>query len=117
LDSAAKKAGVTVLARLGRTPGLSNPFALKGARQFDLVDRVNVAWGSSASDSDGYALILHTLHVFTGRVPSFQKGKLVGLPAGTGKEAILFPPPGGRVNCYHLGHPELGSTLRRLQPC
>jgi saccharopine dehydrogenase-like NADP-dependent oxidoreductase len=106
LDGAAREAGVTVLTGLGWTPGLSNLLARKAAAQFDLVDEINVAWGSSASDSEGYAVILHTLHIFTGRVPSFQKGRLVDVPAGSGKEAILFPPPVGRVNCYHVGHPE-----------
>lgn len=106
LDSEAKAAGVTVLTGLGWTPGLSNVLACKGTQQFDLVDEVNIAWDSSASDSDGYAVILHTLHIFSGLVPSFQKGRLVDIPAGTGKEVVLFPPPVGRVNVYHLGHPE-----------
>jgi saccharopine dehydrogenase-like NADP-dependent oxidoreductase len=106
LDAEAKAAGVTVLTGLGWTPGLSNVLARKGAEQFDLVDEINVSWGSSASDSDGYAVILHTLHIFTGQVPSFQKGRMVPVPAGTGREVVLFPPPVGRVNCYHVGHPE-----------
>lgn len=106
LDDAAKAAGVTVLSGLGWTPGLSNLLARKGAEQFDLVDEINVAWGSSASDSEGYAVILHTLHIFTGRVPSYRKGRRVDVLAGSDKEVVLFPPPVGRVNCYHLGHPE-----------
>jgi lysine 6-dehydrogenase len=106
LDDAAKAAGVTVLTGLGWTPGLSNVLARKGTEQFDLVDEINVSWGSSASDSEGYAVILHTLHIFTGLVPSFQKGRLVDVPAGSGRETVLFPPPVGRVTCYHLGHPE-----------
>jgi lysine 6-dehydrogenase len=106
LDDAAKAAGVTVLTGLGWTPGLSNVLARKAASQFDTVDEINVAWASSASDSEGYAVILHTLHIFTGLVPSFQKGRLVKVRAGSGKEVVLFPPPVGRVNCYHLGHPE-----------
>jgi lysine 6-dehydrogenase len=114
LDQAARGAGVTVLTGLGWTPGLSNILARKGAEQFDIVDEINVAWGSSASDSEGYAVILHTLHIFTGRVPSFQKGRLVDVPAGSGKEVVLFPPPVGRVNCYHLGHPEPVTLPRSL---
>ena len=115
LDGLAREAGVTVLTGLGWTPGLSNVLARKGAELFDQVDEVNVAWGSSASDSEGYAVILHTLHIFTGRVPSFQKGRLVSLAAGSDKEVVLFPPPVGRVNCYHLGHPE-PVTLPRFLP-
>lgn len=115
LDEAAKATGVTVLTGLGWTPGLSNLLARKGAEQLDLVDEVNVSWGSSASDSDGYAVILHTLHIFTGLVPSFQKGRLVSMRAGSGREVVLFLPPVGRVNCYHLGHPE-PVTLPRSMP-
>ena len=115
LDGEARAAGVTVLTGLGWTPGLSNMLARKGAEQFDLVDEINVAWGSSASDSEGYAVILHTLHIFSGLVPSFQKGRLFNIPAGSGKEGILFPPPVGRVNCYHVGHPE-PVTLPRFLP-
>lgn len=115
LDGAAKVAGVTVLTGLGWTPGLSNVLARKGAALFNQVDEINIAWGSSASDSEGYAVILHTMHIFTGRVPSFHKGHWVDVPAGTDKEVILFPPPVGRVNCYHLGHPE-PVTLPRFLP-
>lgn len=115
LNEAAKAMGVTVLTGLGWTPGLSNLLARRGAERLDLVDEVNVSWGSSASDSEGYAVILHTLHIFTGLVPSFQKGRMVDVRAGTGKEVVLFPPPVGRVNCYHLGHPE-PVTLPRSMP-
>jgi lysine 6-dehydrogenase len=115
LDDAARAAGVTVLTGLGWTPGLSNLLARKGAAQLDLIDEINVGWGSSASDSEGYAVILHTLHIFTGRVPSFQKGRLIDVPAGSDREVVLFPPPVGRVNCYHLGHPE-PVTLPRFLP-
>jgi lysine 6-dehydrogenase len=106
LDETARAAGVTVLTGLGWTPGLSNVLARRGAEQFDQVDEINVAWGSSASDSEGYAVILHTLHIFTGQVPTFNKGHLQNISAGSDKEAILFPRPVGLVNCYHLGHPE-----------
>ena len=115
LDDLARAAGVTVVTGLGWTPGVSNLLAAKGARQFDLVDEINVSWGSSASDSEGYAVILHTLHIFTGLVPSFRKGRWVSVPAGSDKETILFPPPAGEINCYHLGHPE-PVTLPRFLP-
>jgi lysine 6-dehydrogenase len=115
LDQEAKAAGVTVLTGLGWTPGLSNMLARKAAEQFDLVNEINVAWGSSASDSEGYAVILHTLHIFSGLVPSYQKGRLLSVPAGSGKEQILFPPPAGTITCYHLGHPE-PVTLPRFLP-
>lgn len=106
LDEAARQQEVTVLTGVGWTPGISNVVARQAADQLDSVEEINVAWGSSASDSEGFAVILHTLHIFTGRVPSFQNGKLVEVPAGSGKERVLFPEPVGEVNVFHLGHPE-----------
>jgi saccharopine dehydrogenase-like NADP-dependent oxidoreductase len=113
LNDLARTAGVTVLTGLGWTPGLSNLLARKAADQLDQVEEINVAWASSASDSEGFAVILHTMHIFTGQVPSRLYGWSVDVAAGTGKEAILFPPPVGVVNCYHVGHPE-PVTLPRL---
>jgi lysine 6-dehydrogenase len=98
--------GVTVLTGLGWTPGMSNVLARKAADQMDEVEEINVSWGSSASDSEGYAVILHTLHIFSGLVPSYQDGELLRVPAGTGKQRVRFPEPLGEVNVFHLGHPE-----------
>jgi len=106
LDEAARERDVSVLTGLGWTPGISNVLARKAADQLDEVEEINVAWGSSASDSEGFAVILHTLHIFSGTVPSFQDGELLQVPAGSGKERVLFPQPLGECNVFHLGHPE-----------
>jgi saccharopine dehydrogenase-like NADP-dependent oxidoreductase len=106
---------VTVLTGLGWTPGLSNLLARKAADQLDNITAIKIAWGSSASDSEGYAIILHTMHIFSGLVPSRLYGWSVDVPAGSGKEAILFPAPVGVVNCYHVGHPE-PVTIPRFYP-
>jgi saccharopine dehydrogenase-like NADP-dependent oxidoreductase len=115
LDDAARVAGVTVLSGMGWTPGLSNVLARKAAERFDLLDEVNVAWGGSAVGPEGYAVILQVLDSLSGLVPSYQNGRHVHLKAGTGREAVLFPPPVGRLNCYHLRHPE-PLTLPRFLP-
>ena len=106
LDEKAKAAGVTVLTGLGWTPGISNVLARKAMDNLDTAEEINVAWGSSASDSNGFAVILHTLHIFTGTVPNFRDGQLVQVPAGSGKERVRFPHPLGECNVFHLGHPE-----------
>lgn len=106
LDDKAKEQDVTVLTGLGWTPGISNVLARKAVDELDTAEEINVAWGSSASDSEGFAVILHTLHIFTGTVPSFQNGALVRVPAGSGKERVRFPQPLGECNVFHLGHPE-----------
>jgi saccharopine dehydrogenase-like NADP-dependent oxidoreductase len=106
LDDEASKRGVTVLTGMGWTPGLSNILARLGADRLDEVEEVAVAWAGSASDSEGYAVILHTIHIFTGFVPSFQNGRQKLVQAGSGKEKAHFPAPVGDVFVYHLGHPE-----------
>jgi lysine 6-dehydrogenase len=115
LDQAARDAGVTVLTGLGWTPGLSNLLARKGIEALDEAEAVHIAWGSSASDSEGYAVILHTMHAFTGMVPSRQYGWSIHVPAGSDKEAIRYPEPLGTIFCYHVGHPE-PVTLPRTYP-
>ncbi len=115
MDPLAKEKGVTVITGLGWTPGLSNVLARRAADQLDEVDEIHVAWAGSASDSEGYAVILHTIHIFTGMVPSFQNGELVSVPAGSGRELVRFPDPVGDIYVYHLGHPE-PVTLPRFLP-
>lgn len=115
LNDKAKAAGVTVLTGLGWTPGMSNILAKRAASELDQVLEINIAWGGSASDSDGFAVILHTLHIFTGYVPSFSDGKHIQVAAGSGKERVRFPQPVGEVNVFHLGHPE-PVTLPRAFP-
>lgn len=106
LDERAKKKGVTILTGLGWTPGISNVLARMGADRLDDVEEIAVAWGGSASDSEGYAVILHTIHIFTGFVPSFQHGRKKMVQAGGDREKVVFPEPVGEMYVYNLGHPE-----------
>lgn len=118
LDDAAKQRDVTVLTGLGWTPGISNVLARKAAEQLASLNAIEVAWGSSASDSEGFAVILHTLHIFCGMVPSWQQGRLMDVPAGSGKQRVRFPEPLGDCNVFHVGHPEpvtLPLTYRDVQ--
>lgn len=115
LDDLAKAKGLTVLTGLGWTPGLSNVLARKAADELDHVEEIHIAWGGSASDSEGYAVILHTMHIFTGTVPTFRDGELVRVPAGSGRELVRFPDPVGDIYVYHVGHPE-PVTIPRFIP-
>jgi lysine 6-dehydrogenase len=106
LDADAKRAGVPIVTGLGWTPGLSNVLARCGADRLEEVEAIEVAWASSASDSDGFAVILHTIHIFTGKVPSYRDGRRVEVEAGSGRQRVRFPAPVGEVEVFHLGHPE-----------
>ncbi|MBS4021783.1 MAG: saccharopine dehydrogenase NADP-binding domain-containing protein [Dethiobacter sp.] len=106
LDSEAKEKGVAIISGIGWTPGISNLLAVRGAEQLDTVSAIKIYWAGSSADSAGMAVILHTLHIFTGYVPTYKECKTMMVRAGTEKERIRFPAPLNDVNTYHLGHPE-----------
>jgi saccharopine dehydrogenase-like NADP-dependent oxidoreductase len=106
LDAAAKEKNVTVLTGCGLSPGLSNVLARKAADQLERVDAIHVAWAASASDSKGYAVILHVLHMVTGEVPTYRDGRTALVTAGSEGERLEFPRPLGEVHVSHVGHPE-----------
>lgn len=106
LDERAKELGLSILTGMGWTPGISNILARKGADMLDEVEEINIYWAGSASDATGLAVVLHTIHIFTGEVDSFMGGKKVKIRAGSGKEKVKFLEPIGVVDMYHLGHPE-----------
>jgi saccharopine dehydrogenase-like NADP-dependent oxidoreductase len=115
LDQAARDKGRRILTGLGWTPGLSNLLARKGYGELEEVESIRVYWAGSAGDSEGFAVILHTIHIFTGMVASFQEGRLVEVKAGSEKEVIEFPAPLGRIQTFHLGHPEPVTIPRYLE--
>ncbi|HPU00720.1 MAG: saccharopine dehydrogenase [Firmicutes bacterium] len=115
LDEAAKEKGLKILTGLGWTPGLTNIFARKGYGELDEVEKINVYWAGSAGDSEGLAVILHTIHIFTGHVASYQNGEFMLVKAGSGKEWVDFPAPLGKVATFHLGHPEPVTLPRYLK--
>lgn len=115
LDNEARLKGRRILTGLGWTPGLSNVLAKKGADQLEKADEINVYWAGASADSSGFAVVLHTMHIFTGLVPSFDGDQPVVVRAGTGREVVKFPEPLGNVATFHLGHPE-PLTLSRYIP-
>lgn len=115
-DDAARRAGVTVLTGLGWTPGLTNLLAMRNAALLDSVTDVRIAWAGAAAEADnGDAVIMHTMHIFDGHVPTFAGGRLQQVRAGSGVEYVRFPEPLGTVKVCHVGHPE-PVTLPRWLP-
>ncbi|HPZ40960.1 MAG TPA: saccharopine dehydrogenase NADP-binding domain-containing protein [Bacillota bacterium] len=115
LDREALEKGRRILTGLGWTPGITNIFARKGYDELKDVEKINVYWAGSAGDSEGLAVILHTVHIFTGKVVSFQNGEFVEVKAGSGKEVVDFPAPLGKITTFHLGHPEPVTLPRYLK--
>lgn len=115
LDAAARAAGRRVITGLGWTPGMSNVLTRKGVSLLEQAEAADIAWVGAASDSRGYAVVLHTIHIFTGLVPSVAGSRPIQVRAGTGKARLEFPPPLGRCEVFHVGHPE-PVTIPRFIP-
>jgi saccharopine dehydrogenase-like NADP-dependent oxidoreductase len=114
LDEAAKQAGVTIITGLGNCPGLTNLLAKKGVQSLESAKRVNISWFGGADDAGGYANYRHAIHIFCGKVPSFQGGREVAAKAGSGREIVEFPAPCGRLPVYHTGHAEPVTIPRNM---
>ena len=114
LDEAAKRAGVTVITGLGNCPGLTNLLAKKGAQSMDRPRRIHIAWFGGADDAGGYANYRHAVHIFCGKVPSFEHGQEVLVRSGTGRETVEFPSPCGRLPVYYTGHAEPVTIPRNI---
>jgi saccharopine dehydrogenase-like NADP-dependent oxidoreductase len=115
LDPVAREKGVKILTGLGWTPGLSNILARQGYEELDQADSIRIYWAGSAGDSEGLAVILHLIHIFTGKVTTFQNGVHMEIKAGSDMESVEFPAPLGKVHTYHLGHPEPVTLPRYLK--
>lgn len=113
-DQEARDRGRKILTGLGWTPGLSNMLARKGYQELEDVVTIKIYWAGSAADSTGFAVMLHTIHIFQGKAASFQNGKYVQVRAGSGREAVEFPAPLGRVYTFQVGHPEPVTIPRYL---
>ena len=115
LDDLARQKGRRIIPGLGWTPGVSNMLARKGYDELEEAEKINIYWGAGVADSKGMAVILHTIHIFTGKVTSYSGGKFVQVKAGSEKEVIRFPAPLEEIKTFHLGHPEPVTLPRYLE--
>ena len=115
LDEQARSAGVAILTGLGWTPGLTNLCVRHAADTLDALEAAHIAWAGSSADSEGTAVVLHTMHIFSRRVTTYADGRWFDVPAGTEPERVVFPDPIGPVTVFHVGHPE-PVTIPRFVP-
>jgi lysine 6-dehydrogenase len=105
IDSAAKKAGITVLTGMGSDPGTNNVIVKWYANQLDRVDEISLFWVVSIAELSGAAWD-HSLHMTIGKIPQYLDGKLEYVEGGTGEETAEFLEPLGTCQVRYVGHPQ-----------
>ncbi len=96
LDDEAIAADVPVVAGAAFSPGLSCLLAGHGARWFDVVSEIHVAWLGT-----GGPACAHQHHrTFAGRATEWIDGRWMNRPSGSGRELCFFPDPVGGADCY-----------------
>lgn len=116
LDEAAKEAGIPIIFGLGGAPGIDNVLVKAAADQLDEVDEIHTAWIMSGADPGGLALSQHLLYSLSDKAFTLEDGVMKEMRSFTdGGEILEFPAPIGKVEVFHIGHPE-PITLSRSFP-
>ena len=116
LDEAARAAGVTIVMGLGASPGVNNILVRAAADELTEIESIRTAWVMSGADPGGVALSYHLLYSLSDRAFVIEGGQRREVRSFTdGRESIEFPPPVGRLDVFHIGHPE-PLTLARCYP-
>jgi saccharopine dehydrogenase-like NADP-dependent oxidoreductase len=107
LDEAAKDAGIPLIFGLGGCPGIDNVLVRAGADQLDEIDEIHTAWVMSGADPGGFALSCHLLYSLSGKAYTLEDGSIKEVQSFIdGGEMLSFPTPIGKVEVFHIGHPE-----------
>lgn len=114
LNEDAKAAGITVIAGLGNSPGITNLLAKKGYLSMDKPERIEINWAGGSNEDIGPANVKHVLHIFSGWTLQWRDGKEVRIKTGTERKIVEFPKPIGKLPVYITGHAESVSVPRNL---
>lgn len=114
LDAEAKKAGITVIAGLGNSPGITNILAKKAYQSMDEPETINIQWAGGTNEPVGPANVQHVMHIFSGHTLQWKDGKEIRVKTGTNKKIVEFPEPIGKLAVYYTGHAESVSVPRSL---
>jgi lysine 6-dehydrogenase len=116
LDDAAKEAGIPVIFGLGGAPGIDNVLVRAAADQLDEVSEIHTAWVMSGADPGGFALSQHLLYSLSDKAYTLADGMMKEVRSFIdGGEILELPAPIGKVEVFHIGHPE-PITLSRSFP-
>jgi saccharopine dehydrogenase-like NADP-dependent oxidoreductase len=102
----AAAAGVTAVINSGIFPGISNSMVRKCVEQFDQPEQIHLSYVVSGSGGAGLTVMRTT---FLGLLQPFQawiEGQWQSIKPYSDRQAILLPPPYGKVNVYWYEMPE-----------
>lgn len=111
LHDEAAAAGITAIAGIGGTPGITNLLARLAVDQLDSVESIRVQLGCSDTTPSRAPLVapysIRTiLDEFTKEPQVFQDGDWYAQPPLSGQEALIFPPPVGHATAIYSLHSE-----------
>lgn len=114
LNDAARQAGVTIIAGLGNSPGITNVLAKKGYQSMDEPKKLHIQWAGGSNEAIGLANIKHVLHIFSGHTLQWKNGQEVRVKTGADRRVVEFPEPIGKLPVFYTGHAESVSVPRNL---
>ncbi|MDP1792955.1 MAG: NAD(P)-binding domain-containing protein [Acidimicrobiales bacterium] len=94
--SRADSLGLTAVAGVGMSPGLTCLLAWRAARDLDVIDEIHVA----KSGTGGPACARATHAALRGPAAVWRDARWQSEPAGSGRELCWFPEPVGGLDCY-----------------
>ncbi len=111
LHAEAEAAGITAIAGMGGTPGITNLLARLAVDRLDSVESIRVHLGCSDTTPTTAPLVapysIRTLlDEFTREAQVFQDGEWYAQPPLSGQEEIDFPAPVGRATAVYSLHSE-----------
>lgn len=107
-DRLARSTNARAIIGMGASPGITNLAAKELVKQLDETEEIITAWAEGGGDPGdfGPAVIEHTLHIITGRAPTFRNGRQVRIRPYRERVVVPFPPPIGPLKLGHVAHPE-----------
>jgi saccharopine dehydrogenase-like NADP-dependent oxidoreductase len=111
LNAEAEAAGITAIAGIGGTPGITNLLARLAVDRLDRVESIRVQLGCSDATPSQAPLVAPysvrtILDEFTQQPQVFQDGAWYPQPPLSGQEELLFPEPVGRATAIYSLHSE-----------
>ena len=106
-----ERAGVTAVLSNGADPGMSNMLCKAVAEGMDTVEAINLYWAAATIGPESPVLvppynIATLLGEYANPSRQFLDGGLVEVPAQSGQETLLLPPPFGETEFMHTQHSE-----------